>query len=54
MKRFALASAGWLLLFFVAGLTLFGCTFEQALAVAGVTYIIPFGGLWCAAIVAWS
>lgn len=49
-RLFAAISLGWLAAFFAAGCLMDG--WQAGFIFAGITYLCPFGGLWCAGIAA--
>lgn len=50
-SKFAATSAAWLALFFALGTH--GADMEFGFWMAVVTYLVPFGGLWCSAALAY-
>ena len=48
---FAATSAAWLAIFFAIGFHHDGT--EAGVTIAAIAYLVPFGGLWCCAILAY-
>lgn len=49
-KTFILSSLAWIVGFFAFGIFGLGETVKVSAGLAAVTYLCPFGGLWCTGI----